>query len=263
MAAGLWRRRHLVAQFTRRDVEGRYRGARFGLLWSLINPLLSLLIYTFVFGVVFKGRWPKAQTDNLTEFAVTLFCGILFYNVFAETVNRAPSLVVSQPNYVKKVVFPLEILPVSALGAALFHGAISLGILLVADLLIGPILPVTILLLPLLLVPLCALALGAAWALASLGVFFRDISQVVGLVMMLLFFVSPIFYSLEAVPESLRAYALLNPFSFLIEGFRQVVMWGEVPAWRPWLAWTAIGLGIMQVGYAFFMRTKRTFADVI
>src|SRR5215217_279547 len=148
MAHNLWHHRDLIRQFTRREIEGRYRGSFLGLFWSFVNPLVLLLIYTFVFGVVFKSRWPNARTDNLSEFAVTLFCGLIAFNIFGESIGRAPLIVVGVPNYVKKVVFPLEILAVSALGTALFHAGIGLLMLIAVNLLSGGALPWTIVLLP-------------------------------------------------------------------------------------------------------------------
>jgi lipopolysaccharide transport system permease protein len=262
-ARNLWRHRALIAQFTRREIEGRYRGSFLGLLWSFITPLVMLLIYTFVFGVVFQSRWPQARTTSLNEFAVILFAGLIVFNIFSECVLRAPGLVVGVPNYVKKVVFPLEILPITALGAALFHAGVSLLILLGAHLLIGGALSWTLLLLPLVLLPLLMLALGVGWLLASLGVYIRDIGNVTGLLVQVLFFLTPIFYTAESVPEPFRGVLLLNPLSPVIEHVRRVTLWGELPDWGALSLGCLGGAAMMLLGYAWFRQTSKGFADVL
>ncbi len=263
LVRGLWRRRDLLRQFTRREIRGRYRGARLGMLWVFVQPLVMLLIYTFVFGLVFRARWPGAQTESLAEFSVTLFAGLVVFQLFSECLGRAPFLVTGVPNYVKKVVFPLEILPVCSLGASLFHAAVNVLILLGAQVLVLGRVPLTALAAPLAVLPLLALSLGLGWYLASLGVFFRDLQQAVGLLITMLFFVTPIFYPLSAVPEPLRPLLRLNPLAFAVEAFRETLLWGRWPAWQEWTAWAAAGLAVLLTGYAFFMRTRRAFADVL
>jgi lipopolysaccharide transport system permease protein len=263
LADNLWRNRDLIRQFTRREIQGRYRGSFLGLFWSFINPLALLLIYTFVFGVIFKSRWPQSTNNTLGAFAVTLFCGLTAFNIFSETVNRAPGLIVGVPNYVKKVIFPLEILPVSTLGASLFHAGVSLLILLAASVVINGTLHWTVVLLPLVAVPLVFLTLGVAWFLASLGVFIRDIGYAIGLVVQVLFFLTPIFYPLDAVPPAFRPLILVNPLAPVAENFRRVIMWGDLPSWRGLALWILITGAAMVLGYAWFMKTKKAFADVI
>jgi lipopolysaccharide transport system permease protein len=263
LARNLWRQRDLIRQFTRREIEGRYRGSFLGLFWSFVNPLVLLLIYTFVFGVVFKAKWPNAKTGSLSEFAITLFCGLIAFNIFSECVGRAATLVVGVPNYVKKVVFPLEILPISTLGAALFHACVSLGILLIAGLLITGALPWTIVLLPLVILPLIFLSLGLTWFLASLGVFIRDIGYTVALIVQVLFFLTPIFYALENIPEPYRGIISLNPLTPIVENTRRVILWGLPPLWSDLAIWVVATGALLLLGYAWFMKTKKAFADVI
>jgi lipopolysaccharide transport system permease protein len=263
MARNLWHHRDLIRQFTRREIEGRYKGSFLGLFWSFVNPLVLLLIYTFVFGVVFKARWPNAKTDNLGEFAITLFCGLTFFNMFSDTINRAPGIIVNVPNYVKRVVFPLEILVASTLGSALFHALVSLSILLAATLLINGTIQWTLVLLPLVVLPLIFLSLGLGWFLASLGVFVRDISYSVTLIVQVLFFVTPIFYPLDAIPEPFQTLVRLNPLTSIIENSRRVILWGGTPSWIGWAAWLLVTGMVMILGYAWFMKTKKAFADVI
>jgi lipopolysaccharide transport system permease protein len=263
MARNLWRHRDLIRQFTRREIEGRYKGSFLGLFWSFVNPLVLLLIYTFVFGVVFKARWPNAKTDNLGEFAITLFCGLICFTIFSDCINRAPGSIISVPNYVKKVVFPLEILAVSAFGSALFHALVSLSILLCANLLLNGTLQWTLLLLPIVALPLVFFSLGLSWLLASLGVFVRDISYTVVLVVQVLFFLTPIFYPLQTIPEPYQAILRLNPLTSAVENFRRVILWGGQPSWIGLLLWLLATGAVMLLGYTWFMKTKKAFADVI
>jgi lipopolysaccharide transport system permease protein len=252
-----------VRQFTVREIQGRYRGSHLGLLWALLQPLVGLAIYTFVFGVVFQARWPESRSAGLAEFSVTLFAGLVVFNIFSECMNRAPGLVVAVPNYVKKVVFPLEILPLAVLGASLFHAAIAAAVLVVAQVaLVGP-LPPTAWFAPLVLVPLVLLTLGLSWFLAALGVFFRDLQQAMGLALMALFFCTPIFYGTSAVPAALRPALLANPLAPIVEAFRSLLLWGRLPAAGPLAAWTVAGAAVFLGGYAFFRRLRPGFADVI
>jgi lipopolysaccharide transport system permease protein len=180
MFANLWRHRDLIKASAKREVLGRYRGSFLGVLWSFFNPLFMLAVYTFVFSVVFQARW-GGGSGSKTEFALVLFAGLLVFNLFAECINRAPGLILSNTNYVKKVVFPLEILPFVALLSALFHTLISLGVWLIAYTLFFGIPHLTVFYLPLVLLPFCLFLMGLSWALASLGVFLRDVSQFIGL----------------------------------------------------------------------------------
>jgi lipopolysaccharide transport system permease protein len=259
----LWRHRHLVAQLTRREIESRYRGSALGLLWAFVTPLFLLAVYTFVFGTVFKARWPSRPDAPLAQLSVILFCGLIVFNLFAECLNRAGTLIVSVPNYVKKVVFPIEVLPLVVLGSALFQAAVSLALLVAANLFITHEVPVTLLLAPLVCLPLFAISLGLTWVLSSLGVFLRDVSPVIALLLQALFFTTPVFYPVEAVPPSFRIWLQLNPLTPQIEMFRGVVLWGTLPDWRVYAAWSAGALAIMLAGYAWFMRSKRAFADVL
>ena len=263
LASNLWHNRDLLGQFARREIEGRYRGSFLGMFWSFINPLLLLSIYTFVFGVVFRARWPASRATNLQEYALVLFCGITIFSIFGECMNRAPVLIVGVPNYVKKVVFPLEMLPVAVLAAALFHALVSLVILLTANLLIVGAIHWTLILLPIVALPLIFLCLGMTWFLASLGVFVRDSNYVIGLLVQMLFFTSAIFYAPESIPEPFRSLQAFNPMVSIVENFRRIVLWGTLPTWAELALWLPITGLIMVLGYAFFMKTKKAFADVI
>ncbi|MBK5929406.1 sugar ABC transporter permease [Halochromatium salexigens] len=248
---------------TRREVSGRYRGSILGLLWSLLTPILMLMVYTFVFSVVFRARWGIDGEENKTQFAVVLFVGLIIHALFSEVINRAPALIVGHVNYVKKVVFPLEILPVVSMGAALFQALMSLGVLLLAFVLLNGFVHWTLVLLPLVLLPLVCLTLGLAWLLASLGVFLRDVGQVTGIVTMMLLFLAPIFYPMSALPEALRPWMLLNPLTFIIEQSRQVLLLGQMPNWLGLALYSLVACGIGYAGYAWFQKTRKGFADVL
>lgn len=263
LARSLWSNRNLIFQFTRREVESRYRGSFLGLFWSFINPLTTLLIYTFAFGVVLQSRWPQARTDSLGEFAVVLLAGIAVFNVFSESANRATTTIINVPNYVKKVVFPLEVLPVSVVGAALFHFVVTLAIVIVANLFVFGLPPWTLALIPVVALPLIFLCLGVAWFLASLGVFVRDVSYTVGLIVQVLFFLSPILYPLESIPEPFRTIIQLNPITPMVQYFRDVIFASGTLNVTSYVIWLLISAIIMQLGYAWFMKTKKAFADVI
>ncbi|MDD2302072.1 MAG: ABC transporter permease [Eubacteriales bacterium] len=259
----LFRNRQLLWQMTQREVVGRYRGSVLGMLWSFFNPIFMLAIYTFVFSVVFQARWGHSHSESKTEFAVILFAGLIVFTLFAEVVNRAPGLILGNVSYVKKVVFPLEILPVIAAGSALFHTIISVMVLLAFHGLVRGVLPVTVLLLPVVLLPLLILILGLAWFLASLGVFLRDVGQTIGIFTTALLFLSPVFYPVSALPEGIRRYLFLNPLTFIIEQTREVLLWGNCPDWCGLAISLFINAGFAWAGLFWFQKTRRGFADVL
>ncbi len=263
MGQNLWAHRELIGQFSKRQVLQRYRGSYLGLLWSFATPLALLLVYTFVFSVIFKARWQGMVSDNHGEFALALFAGLIAFNIFSETVIAAPSLITGNANYVKKVVFPLEILPVSILGSALFHSLFSLTILLIGSLIIRGQVPWTLVFLPLMYLPLIFLTLGLGWFFASLGVFIRDIGHLLGVVVQMLFFLTPIFYPLEAIPFPFRYMIYANPLTFIVNHFRRVALFGQAPDWGEFLIMTGLMLGVCLLGYIWFMKSKKTFADVV
>lgn len=254
--------RDLIWQMTKRDVIGRYRGSIMGLLWSFFNPVLMLAVYTFIFSVVFQARWGEA-TASKADFAIVLFVGLIVHGLFAECVNRAPSVILSNVNYVKKVVFPLEVLPWITLGSALFHVMVSVLVLLVFVLFTQLQLSWTALLFPLVLLPLVLLTMGLSWFLASLGVFIRDVGQMIGMVTTVMLFLSPIFYPVSAVPESYRIWLHLNPLTFIVEQARAVLLWGNTPDWGGLGLYTLVAAAIAYGGLMWFQMTRRGFADVI
>lgn len=262
MLKSLWGNRELIAQMTRREVVGRYKGSVMGLLWSFLNPLFMLVVYSFVFSVVFKARW-SGGGESQTQFAVILFAGMTVHALFAEVLNRAPGIILGNVNYVKKVVFPLEILAVVSLGAALFHALVSLLVLLVAFAMLNGFIQWTAIFAPLVLLPLILLSLGFGWILSSLGVFVRDIGQLIGVFTTALLFLSPVFFPVSALPEPFQPWLNLNPLTFIIEQTRDVLIWGRMPDWGG-LTLYLIGAGIFAwLGYFWFQKTRKGFADVL
>jgi lipopolysaccharide transport system permease protein len=263
-AGVIWSHRELIWDLTRRELSQRYRGSFLGALWSLVIPLVMLLIYTFVFGVVFKARWQDLNQDlPPQEFALILFSGLAAFNVFSEVVNQAPNLIVTHPNYVKKVIFPLEILPIVTLLVALVNSLIMVVLILVGTLIIRGTISGTIYLLPLAYLPLIFLSLALSWFLSSLGVYIRDIGQGISVFVQVLFFLSPIFYPLEAVPGRLRIILGASPLSTIVDGFRSVLLLGNPLPWAAWALWTLFTLLAAWLAFIWFAKTKKGFADVL
>lgn len=255
--------RDLIGQFTRREVIGRYKGSCLGLMWAFIQPLIMLGVYTFVFSIIFEAKWGMSPEEGRLGFAMALFVGILTFNILGDVANAAPGLILGNANYVKKVIFPLEILPLVKLFGAVIHSLFGMAILVTGIFLSGLELKWTIFLLPVVWLPVMLFSLGWAYFLSSLAVFVRDVGQSVGLFVTMLFFLSPIFYPLKAVPESLRIYCRLNPVALFVEDARRVVLWGTYPDWPWFFAGLAISFGIFYMGFFWFMRSKKAFADVM
>ena len=264
LANSLWHNRQLIMQMTKREVVGRYKGSVMGLAWSFFNPVFMLVIYTIVFSEIFKSRWGGAGGDeSKTQFALVLFVGLIMLNLFSEVINRAPSLILANVNYVKKVVFPIEILPIVTIGTALFHSLISFGVLLTAFVIFNGYLHWTAIFTPLVLLPLVILILGLAWMLASLGVFLRDVGQTIAIITTVLTFLSPVFYPVTAVPLGLRPFIMANPLTFIIEQAREVLIWGHMPDWLGLGVYTFVAILTVWAGYAWFQKTRKGFADVL
>jgi lipopolysaccharide transport system permease protein len=261
--AALWRHRGLVWQMARREVVGRYRGSVMGIAWSFFNPVLMLLVYTFVFSVVFKARWGVGAEESRASFAIVLFVGMIVHGLFAEVANRAPGLILGNVSYVKRVVFPLEVLPWIAMGSALFHTAVSLVVLLLAQLILTHQVPWTLVLFPLVVAPLILATMGLAWFLAAIGVYVRDIGQTIGIVTTVMLFLSPVFYPVSALPEQYQAWLHLNPLTFVIEEGRKVLLFGQLPDWGGWALYLVVSLGVAWAGFWWFQKTRKGFADVV
>lgn len=259
----LWSHRELIAQLTKRDVVGRYKGSVMGLMWSFVNPVLLLAMYTFVFSVVFKARWGGGELENRAHFAEMLFVGMIVHSLFSETLIRAPGLILGNVSYVKKIVFPLEILPVVAMGASVFHALASVSVLIGALIFLNGQLHWTAICLPLVLFPLVVFSLGLAWALSSLGVYLRDVAQPISLLTTILLFASPVFYPITALPENLQPWMLLNPLTFIIEQSRGVLMKGQMPDFQGLLNYFVVSSAVAWLGFAWFQKTRKGFANVL
>ena len=255
--------RQLLWQLAVRDVATRYKGTMGGFVWSLVMPLLMLGVYTLVFSVVFKARWPLPDDQPQGQFAVILFTGLMIHGLAAELLTRAPTAISTQVNYVKKVVFPLELLPIVPLMTALFHFGFSLIILVGATWWLMGAVPITALWLPIILLPYCVGLLGCGWALAGLGVYLRDIGQLVGLMVTVLLFLSPIFFPPEALPEVYRPLLALNPLTLIIEQARGVLLWGVSPDFRALSLYMGLSLMVALFGGWFFQKVRKGFADVL
>ncbi len=263
MFESFWRNRRLIWQMSQRDVLGRYRGSAMGLAWSFLNPVLMLIVYTFVFSVVFKARWNVSGEENKAVFAIILFVGMIVHGLFAECVNRAPGIIISNVNYVKKVVFPLEILPWVIMGSALFHSIVSIVVLLLVQFVISGIFPWTCVFFPLVLLPLILAGMGCVWFLAALGVFVRDVGQITGLFTTVLMFLSPVFYPMSSLPPKYQSLLQLNPLTLIIEESRKVLIFGSLPDWSS-LGIAILGaLAIAAAGFWWFQKTRKGFADVL
>jgi len=277
LAANLAASWPLITQFSKRELLNRNKGSSLGIFWTLLHPLLMLAVYTFVFAVVWQARWGVGDVGGVAGiaghtsaaeskglFATSVFCGLIVFDVFASGVGAAAGLIVNNSNFVKKVIFPLEVLPLAQIGAGLLVSLISFAILLIANYVLNGKVSATVYLFPLVLVPLLSLTAGTAWFVASLGVFLRDLRQVVtGLLLPVLFFMTPIFYPPERVPAEFRWVVTWNPMAPIVENARRVTLYGQMPDWMSLGIVTLIGLLVMQLGFAFFMKSKRSFADVL
>ncbi len=255
--------RALIGQLARREIVGRYRGSALGLAWSFFNPLLMLAVYTFLFGIVFRLRWGGPADAGGPGVALTLFAGLIVHGLFAECLNRAPGVVLANPSYVKRVVFPLEVLAWVTVTSALFHAAISVVLLLAGLWVVQGSVPLTAAWLPLVLLPLAVLSLGLVWWLSATGVYLRDLGQVTGIVASVLLFLAPILYPMSAIPEAYRGWIRLNPLTFLVEQFRAVTIEGTAPDVAGLAGYTVVAAAFAYAGFWWFQHARRGFADIV
>lgn len=253
--------RNLLYDLVKRDVTSRYRGTLLDFLWLVLHPIIMISVYSFVFGGVFKSRW--ANQGSLGEFVIMLFTGFIIFTLFSETVNKAPSSITAYPNFVKKIVFPLELLPLVNLGSAFINFLIGFFILCLMILYEKLNIPSLALLSPLVIIPVLLLAAGFSWGLSALGVFFRDLGQIVGVLTSVMLYLSPIFFSVSSAPESARWLLQLNPLSFPIEQMRNVLVLGLLPDWKGLFIYSICSLIIGWLGLWIFQKSRRAFADVV
>ena len=257
------RHRYLLMMLAGREVQERYKGSFLGMFWALLTPLLMLSVYVFVFSVVFQSRWGTAESTSRADFGLTLFAGLTAFNLFAETLNGSPRLILNNRNYVKRVVFPLEILPLASFLAKLVQAACCFAILVAALLFVKGYIHWTVVFLPLVLLPLAFLSIGCSYFLSSLGVFIRDAEHVIGFITTILMFLSAIFFPANAIPEGCRWFFAINPLVPMIEQVRTVILYGQSPDWTQWGVLTLISLLFVLMGLAWFTKSKRAFADVL
>ncbi len=262
MISGIWRNRELTLILIRRDITERYRGSFFGLLWSFAQPALMLVVYTAFFGKIMRTRWVD-ETESTGNFALILFSGLLVFNMFAECLNRSPSLILANVNYVKRVVFPLEILPVVALGSALFQTSVSILVWLIGFVFLCGVPHFTVFYFPVIILPLIFLILGSSWFFAVVGAYFRDISSLMSIITTMFLFLSPVFYSANNMPTAWQFLLRWNPLAPIIENSRRVLWYGAGPDWKSFSISMCLSVVVAWIGFAVFQRARKEFADGI
>ncbi|MCH2037868.1 MAG: ABC transporter permease [Rickettsiales bacterium] len=258
--------RSLLLQIVKRDIAERYKGSLLGVLWTFITPILMLLVYGFVFTYVFKARWSHeshAIANSDGAFTVILFSGLMLHGLFVEVITRATTSISNNVNFVKKVVFPLEILVPQLVLSSFFHFMVNLVLLAVAYLFLYQTLQPTLILLPLVIGPLLLLACGIGWFLASLGVYIRDIGHIMGLLSTVLLFISPIFFAIETLPQWGQYLVMLNPLTIIVNAFRDIAIWGVLPDFELLAYYWLVSILIVISGFFWFQKTRKGFADVL
>jgi lipopolysaccharide transport system permease protein len=263
MMRSLYQNRILILRMARRELESRFRGSRLGVAWIVLQPLLMLAVYTFAFGVILKARWGQDSSDSPWDYALFLFTGLLVFNVFAEVVTRAPTLMLENISYIKNMVFPTEIIAVSNILVAIFNFFVGFIILMVLYVCVRGIPPVTTLFIFLPLIPLIFFTMGLAWFLSALGVYIRDLRQIVGIAVTAIMFLCPLFYPLSILPDGIRSMIALNPLASIIEAMRDLVFYGRLPQWQSYGISFVASMLVAWLGYAWFIKTRKGFSDVV
>lgn len=258
-----WHHQALIRILTWREVSGRYRASLLGFLWSLLTPLMLLGVYTLVFGVIAPTRWPGAEEQGIGMFALRLLAGMVIHGLLSETLGQAPVLVTSQPNYVNKVVFPLETLAWVNLLSALFNSVMAMLVLIVLNAAFGTGVSWTLLAVPLILLPFILLLMGLIWLVAALGVYLRDINQIIGPLIMASMFLGPVFYPRSAMPAAVQPWLVLNPITVPIEQLRRVLFDAQWPQWTALGQYLLIAIAMYLFGLWVFTKLKKGFADVL
>lgn len=257
----VWKNKNLVYELTKREVFGRYKGSFGGIIWALLHPLFLLSVYTIAFGVILKTRW--GFSGGVSDYALILFAGLIIFNVFSEVLLKSPTLITAHPNFVKKIVFPLELLPLVVVISALIHGLVSVLVWIAAYIIFFHSIQPTILLFPVVLICLTPLLLGVGWLLSSIGVIVKDLNQVAGMINHAMLFLTPIFYSSEAAPELLQHLLILNPLTFIVEKFRLVMFYGQPLAIKPLILYFAIATIFALLSLSIFKRIRIYFAEFV
>ena len=263
-----WKERVLIRRLVNREIQARYRGSALGIVWAVLLPLATISIYTFVFGTIFRARWsvPEhtvANSSSEYSFGIMLFVGFIIFGIFSEPINKAPGLMLENPSYIKKVVFPLEVLAWVSVMASLVSAGIAFAVFLVIFTVMYGLPSIMILLLPFIILPIVFIALGFTYILSSLGVYIRDIRQFIPLLTTMMMFLSPVLYPIENVPERFRQLVLINPLTIGITQARDAIFWGKLPNILEWSAYLLVSVAILVAGHTWFTRTKKGFADVL
>lgn len=261
MVAALWKHKSLVIELTKREFSGRYRGSFGGVLWSLVQPLFMLAVYTIAFGVLLQVRW--GLSENTYDYALKLFAGLIIFNALMECLNKAPALIYSNPNFVKKIVFPLELLPVVMVATAMLHALIGLSAWFVAYTLLLGLPGFGALMFPLVLIAYLPVLLGVGWLLSAVGVIIKDVSQVAGVLGHALLFLTPIFYSVEILPLQLQKLLYCNPLTFVVEQFRRVLFEGQLDELSSLVMYFIMACVFSSLCFALFKRLRPSFADMV
>ena len=259
----LLKHRELWYRLTERAVAARYKGSTLGFGWSLMQPIVMLAVYTFVFSTIFKSRWAGMEGAGSLGYALNLFVGLIVFNVFADCLGSSPGLVVNNKNYATKVIFPLELLGATTLGSALFQAITSIFILIVFELVVFQSVPATLFLIPVVWLPLLFGCLSLSWLLSSLGVFLRDLEQLIPMFLSIAMFLSAVFYPVSSLPESFQPLMHLNPLALIIEQTRLVAIEGALPRLDYILFGTLLAVIMCETSFRFFQRARRGFADVL
>lgn len=263
MLSSFFNNRVLIYQLTKREILSRYKGTSFGVAWSIFTPLLMLVLYTFVFSFVFKARWGEANELPREIYALVLYTGMITHSLFCDCMNRSSTLMQSNVSYVKKVVFPLDALNWVVLFSSLFQFFIGVVLLIIAKVIITGLVSVNSLLVPVILIPFAMIIMGVSWFLAALGVYFRDVAQITTIFSTVLMFASPIFYPISMLPDSIKKIIYINPLTYFIEEFRNILIWGRLPDFEPLCVVYGAAFFIAMMGFLFFNRTRRGFSDVL
>lgn len=259
----LIKNRQLIYQMSQREIMGRYKESILGLFWSFFNPIILLCVYTFVFSVVFKARWGTEGDDSKTQFAVVLYVGMIVHGLFSECLNAAPHIISNNTSYVKRLVFPLQVLPWVSMSSAMFNAGIGLFVLLIVQFVLSGNLPWTAIFAPIIFLPLVLTTMGFSWFLAATGVYVRDIRQTTGIFTTVLLFLSPVFYPISILPPNFQLILLANPLTFIIEQARGILIWNRIPDFGGLVIYSLASLGIAWMGFWWFQKTRNGFSDVL